>query len=302
MKANLMAGELLNFDDKKVVKSLYRPFNKLYFFRESSMNDRLTQQHTQIWKSDLSTPNRCICFTGTSSTKPFQVCAVDGPLDYHCFDMTQCVPLHTYNKNGDKQANITAWGLAQFRTHYGDASLSGEQVFHYAYAVLHDPHYRAAYAQNLKQDFPRLPFYPDFTAWADAGQQLLSLHLTYETAEPYPLGHILQTPEKGPIKTRLKANPDEGTILLTDAEVLTDIPAAAWRYRLGNRSALEWVLDQYKERTPKDPTIAEHFDTYRFADHAEQVAVLLARVCTVSVETMAIVDTLAAQSPLRAEA
>ncbi|MEJ7659113.1 MAG: type ISP restriction/modification enzyme [Hymenobacter sp.] len=89
----------------------------------------------------------------------------------------QLVPLYITNKNGDKQPNITAWGLAQFRTHYGDASLSGEDIFHYAYAVLHDPHYRAAYAQNLKQDFPRLPFYPDFAAWAGGGEQLLELHL-----------------------------------------------------------------------------------------------------------------------------
>ena len=48
----------------------------------------------------------------------------------------------------------------------------------------HAPHYRAAHSQNLKRDFPRLPFYPAFRAWAEAGQQLLTLHLTYETAEP----------------------------------------------------------------------------------------------------------------------
>lgn len=59
------------------------------------------------------------------------------------------------------------------------------------------------------------------------------------------------------------------------------------------------MLDQYKERTPKDPTIRAQFDTYRFADHADEVRALLARVCTVSVETMRLVDALAAQSPLR---
>jgi predicted helicase len=58
----------------------------------------------------------------------------------------------------------------------------------------------------------------------------------------------------------------------------------------GNRSALEWVLDQYKEKKPSDPTIAEKFNTYRFADYKEQVIELLARVCTVSVKTMEIVE------------
>lgn len=63
-------------------------------------------------------------------------------------------------------------------------------------------------------------------------------------------------------------------------------------YRLGNRSALEWVLDQYKEEKRKDPTIREKFDTFRFADHKERVIELLARVARVSVETMRIVDQL----------
>ena len=70
------------------------------------------------------------------------------------------------------------------------------------------------------------------------------------------------------------------------------MPAEAWEYRLGSRSALEWVLDQYKEKTPRDPTIREKFNTYRFADHKERVIDLLQRVCAVSVETVRIVDEL----------
>jgi predicted helicase len=61
---------------------------------------------------------------------------------------------------------------------------------------------------------------------------------------------------------------------------------------LGNRSALEWILDQYKEKTPKDPTIREKFNTYRFADYKEKVIDLLRRVTRVSVETMKIIETM----------
>ena len=70
-------------------------------------------------------------------------------------------------------------------------------------------------------------------------------------------------------------------------------PPEAWQYRLGSRSALEWVLDQYKEKKPRDPTIAERFNTYRFADYKEQVIDLLQRVCTVSVKTVEIVGRMA---------
>ena len=88
----------------------------------------------------------------------------------------------------------------------------------------------------------------------------------------------------------LRADQDAGVIRLDDETRLTGVPESAWRYRLGSRSALEWVLDQYKERKPRDPTIAAKFNTYRFADYKERVIDLLQRVCTVSVETMAIVD------------
>jgi predicted helicase len=53
--------------------------------------------------------------------------------------------------------------------------------------------------------------------------------------------------------------------------------------------ALEWVLERYKEKKPKDPTIAEKFNTYRFAEYKESVIELLGKVCRVSVETMKII-------------
>ena len=58
---------------------------------------------------------------------------------------------------------------------------------------------------------------------------------------------------------------------------------------MGTYTALEWVLERHKEKTPKDPTIREKFNTYRFADYKERVIALLGRVCRVSVETMQIV-------------
>lgn len=63
----------------------------------------------------------------------------------------------------------------------------------------------------------------------------------------------------------------------------------AWEYKLGNRSAIEWVLDRYKECKPRDPTIREKFNTYCFADYKEEVIDLLGRVTAVSVATMEII-------------
>ena len=80
---------------------------------------------------------------------------------------------------------------------------------------------------------------------------------------------------------------------MDDKTTLRGVHPEGWEYQLGSRSALEWVLDQYKERKPRDPTIAERFNTYRFADYKEQVIDLLHRVCTVSVKTMEVMDRMA---------
>ena len=77
---------------------------------------------------------------------------------------------------------------------------------------------------------------------------------------------------------------------LDSETTLSGIPSTAWDYKLGNRCALEWILDQYKEKKPKDPTIRAKFDIYRFADYKEKVIDLLMRVTTVSVETVAITE------------
>lgn len=70
-------------------------------------------------------------------------------------------------------------------------------------------------------------------------------------------------------KAMLKTDKDAGRIVLDSRTTLAGIPPEAWDYKLGNRSAVEWLLDQYKGKKPKDPMIREKFNTHRFADYKE---------------------------------
>ena len=228
-------------------------------------------------------------------------------------DAIQYVALRRFDDMGNGIDNITDWALKQFTAHYqgGEPSpppspggrrsktaarpITKQAIFHYCYAVLHDPLYRQKYAQNLKREFPRIPFYADFWPWAGWGEALMALHIGYETVTPFSLTRTdepdARTRAAGLApKALLRADIAAGSIALDAETTLRGIPSDAWRYRLGNRSALDWVLDQYKERKPKDPTIREKFDSYRFAEYKERVIDLLRRVTTVSVETMRIVD------------
>jgi predicted helicase len=147
--------------------------------------------------------------------------------------------------------------------------------------------------------------YRDFWQWADWGKALMGLHIGFESVEPWhlTLGHITPAKQSASRKPRegdgerfqdpkalLKADKEGGRIVLDDLTILGGIPPEAWDYKLGNRSALEWILDQYKEKTSKDPTIREKFNTYRFASYKEKVIDLIARVTRVSVETQKIVE------------
>jgi len=232
--------------------------------------------------------------------------------DYHLNGDAICLSLDRYSSTGERIDNITDWGLEQFVNHYKGEKIKKKDIFHYTYAVLHNPAYRKKYELNLKREFPRLPFYKDFWKWAGWGEELMDLHINYEQAKPFGLklvniangkpkkakdktttsdGANAATPAKPPkLKAKLKADKEKGIIILDEKTSLTGVPKKAWDYKLGNRCALEWILDQYKEKKPKDPTIAEKFNTYRFADYKEQVIDLLQRVCTVSVETMKIID------------
>jgi predicted helicase len=241
----------------------------------------------QVFDSDRQ--NLLIGFTAPGSTKSFMTLASDRIPDYHFIGDSQCLPLYRYNENGDRLDNITDWGLEQFQTRYSSSAITKLDIFHYTYAILHYPAYRTKYQLNLTKEFPRLPFYDNFQQWVNWGQKLIELHINYETVELYPLRRI-DASGSNVNKVKLKANKDTGIIIIDTITTLEGIPSIAWEYMLGNYSALEWVLDRYKEKKPKDKTIAARFHTYRFADYKETAIALLQRVCTVSVATMRIVQ------------
>jgi predicted helicase len=276
------------FNDANMLMSYYRPYTKQWLYFDKHFNG-MTYQWYGIYKNE-ELENRYIIIPGLASPKNFYNLASSQIVDLNCLPAgCQCLPLYRYDKEGTRIDNITDWGLQQFQKHYNDKTITKLDIFHYTYAVLHYPEYRSKYELNLKREFPRLPFYDNFSQWVEWGSKLMELHINYETVAPYPLTRIDTNNNLKP-KTKLKADREKNSINLDDVTFLQDIPKIAWEYKLGNRSALEWILDQYKEKKPKDQTIAERFNNYRFADYKETVIDLLQRVCTVSVETMKIIE------------
>ena len=300
LRRHFQGGRDIEYRDGKIIVSLFRPYVDKWYFADSVMSNDLTGNHYRTFGDDLKQLNEVICFTGVASSKPFHALATNRLLGFDTLEKTQCLPLYRYTADGEQVDNITEWGLRQFREHYGDNDIGAEDVFTYTYAMLHDPAYRDRYEIDLRREFPRVYFQEDFAWWAQQGRELLDLHIGFETAEPWPLERV---DKEGVTPTRaiLRADNDHGVITLDEQTTLHGVPTEAWEYQLGNRSALECVLDQYKEKKIKDPTIREQFNTYRFADHKERVIDLLGRVCAVSAFTTTIVGELSQRSAIKQE-
>ena len=299
LEDHLVKGNGIPFESRNTIEASFRPFVAKHCYYAPIITHRRYQM-PELFPHETAWANKVICFCVNG--KDFYVLASDKLVDYHFTGDTQCLPRYRYTENGQRVSNITDWAIRRINDRYraewgddypriaGDDGITAEQIFAYTYAVLHDPVYRHDYAVDLLREFPRLPFHEDFATWVRLGQELLDLHIGFEDAEPFPLEREDKDGAAG--KATLKADNAKGTIVLDGKTTLTGVPPEASQYRLGNRSALEWVLDQYKEKKPRDPTIAARFNNYRFADHKERVIDLLQRVCTVSVETVRIVNRL----------
>jgi predicted helicase len=200
--------------------------------------------------------------------------------------------------------NITDTALAGYLDAYKDTSITKDDIFYYTYGLLHSPEYRERFAADLKKSLPRIPKVRDFRGFAQAGRKLTDLHLNYEQVEPYqgivetPTGDISATPPSELYRvTKMKipkarGQADRSTIVYNNRVKLTNIPEEAYRYQLGARSAIEWIIDRYQVKVDKASGIVN--DPNDWSDDPRYIIDLLKRIVAVSLETMKIVDNLPA--------
>ncbi len=292
LKGHLRYQREVTFDPSRVRQALYRPFTKHWLYFDRLLINSVHLQHRFFPTPDTEAENRVICLTDVASEKPFMVMMSDRIVDLHLVgagSSTQCFPFYSYAEDGtDRRENLTDWALEQFQAHYGDPRIGKWDIFHYIYAALHSPAYHARFADTLKKDLPRIPFATDFWAYARAGKALADLHVNYEGATPYPLGELWSGVANYAVEAAMRLAPSnsaagEYVLHVNNALRLTGIPSAALDYKLGNRSALEWVIDQYRVKAGRDPNRA---------DDPEYIVRLVKQVVQVSLETVRIVGEL----------
>ena len=293
LKRKLKAGRLAEFSEQSVRTALYRPFTKSHLYFDRTVNEAVYVFPSIFPTSDTEIENRVICVSGVGHD--IFRCHIANGIPELKFSSssnggTQCFPFYTYDEDSTNcQENITDWALTEFRNHYGDDTITKWDIFHYNYGLLHHPDYREKYQANLKRYLPHIPFAEDFWGFTNAGAELADLHVNYESVPKYDGLKYIETPGL-PIDWRvekMKLSKDKTQLVYNDFLTLDGIPAAAYDYRLGNRSALEWIVDQYRVKTDKRSGIVN--DPNR-ADQPQYIVDLIARIITVSLKTVEVVS------------
>ena len=290
LKMKLEQGEFAESTESKLRASLFRPFTKMYLCFDRTLNHRMSVFPTTFPTPNTEKENRIICINVSRTSESFYTLMVNITSDYHLTGDSQCFPFYTYDEDGtNRQENITDWALSEFRAHYKDDTITKWDIFHYNYALLHHPAYREKYEMNLKRDLPHIPFAEDFWGFAEAGAQLADLHVNYESAPKYDGLKDIETPGMTVDwrVERMKLSKDKTQLKYNDFLTLDGIPAEVYDYKLGNRSALEWVVDQYRVKVDRRSEIVN--DPNRESE-PRYIVDLIARVITVSLKTVEIVN------------
>ena len=310
LKDNLQRKKKTQFDNDYIRKAVYRPFIATNCYADYTFTQR-KYQLDRIFPNN-SSENRAICVPGIGSKKAFSALMTDTMPDLGFNEASQCFPRYSYPKSADTSEgthtfqgigelpdridNISDTALHVFREHYGDDTLTKDDIFDYVYGVLHAPSYREEFANDLSKMLPRIPFAPDFHAFAQAGAALASLHLNYETCEGYPLELVFaHDGEPQPHHFQLSkramrfADKDAKTTLIINEYVrLSGIPEEAHRYVVNGRTPLEWFIDRYKITEDRDSGIVN--DPNGWFENPRELVTAIERIVHVSVESARIIE------------
>ncbi|WP_159809581.1 DEAD/DEAH box helicase [Cellulomonas citrea] len=331
LEHDFIQGKAARFEPSHVRVGAYRPFTRQRVYFDRQLNNSVYRQPSLFPSATLRNVGFQVVAPG--SDKPFSVLAVDLLPDLSVWGSgpSQFFPRWTYEKVEGEAAtqgafdwsdtevvdgcrridNVTDACLRQYRTWYGP-DVTKDEIFSFLYGFLHSPDYRVRFAADLKRTLPRIPRIAadDFAFFVTAGRRLLDVHIGYEDAEPYPLTITGDQPAGPGSADRYEwfrveklrwggkgRDADKSTIFYNPRITVSGIPDAAHRYMLGSRSALEWVIDRYRVTTDKASGITnDPNDWSREVGNPRYILDLIAKVTTVSVETMRIVDGL---PPLR---
>ncbi|TPH72009.1 DEAD/DEAH box helicase [Helicobacter pylori] len=288
LKMQLIKGKKLDdFSQEKISVSLYRPFNKQYFYyeRELSWSFYLMKK---IFP-DKDAQNVVI----NTTIRNFSALVSDAIPDTHFIGDANAYPLYYYDDLGNRHCAISGYALNLFRRHYKDNTITEEEIFYYIYAILHHKGYLEKYKNSLAKEAPRIALSEDFKELSILGKELAQLHLNYEKGEMHASiqrATLMNAEEKGyyDVEKMIKEmKKGECRIIYNKNITITKIPKKAFEYVVNGKSAIDWVIECYQKTTDKNSLIENNPNDYAGGKYVFE---LLCRVITLSVKSVDLIE------------
>lgn len=321
LKQEILRGNQISYKPENLRVSLYRPFTKQWLYFNRVLNERVLQMPRIFPSPDLN--NRVIMIKGNWSGNG-NVALISDVIPCDQPDGgAQCFPLYLYDDAASRVAQNSLFnekdatdgsgrsryaladgGFMHFMSAYPAEKLTKEDVFYYIYGLLHSREYLKKYADNLSKELPRIPCVrsaADFWAFSQAGRKLADLHIGYETVTPYPvkIKHTEQLSDSDFRVEKMKhgkngKEKDLTTVHYNSKITISRIPIEAYEYVVNGKPALDWVIERQAVKTDKDSGIINDANDWanEIMGNPKYPLELFARVVTVSLETMKIVNAL----------
>jgi predicted helicase len=308
-----VAGGTIEYDAQSLRTAAYRPFQRQHLYLDRRLNNS-TYQLPSLFPGGEKR-NYGFVMPGAGSSQPFSVLMTDAIPEFATFGAqtnAQFFPRYRFERslpdselfaalNDDGPThlridNVTDQLLGEYQKAFGSGVMK-DDIFFYLYGILHSTDYRNQFKGDLKKMLPRIPKVLGFAAFAEAGRKLSDLHLNYETVEPYPLNEHRSVNANYRVEkmkySKTGRVADKSTVIYNSGITLSGIPAEAHEYMLGSRSAIDWIIERYQVKTDKASGIVnDPNDWAEEQGNPRYILDLLARIVTVSVETMKIVKSL----------
>ncbi len=262
LKTQLIKGKKLDdFSQEKISVSLYRPFNKQYFYYERELAWSFYSMKKIF--PDKGAQNVVI---NTGVGKDFSALVSDAIPDTHFIGDANAYPLYYYDDLGNRYNAISGYALNLFRRHYKDNAIVEEEIFYYIYAIFHHKGYLEKYKNSLAKEAPRIALSEDFKELSILGKELAELHLNYESGEMHTSvkHNLLENAEvEGYYDVdKMKKDKKGDRIIYNQNITITKIPKKAFDYVINGKSAIDWVIERYSITTDEDSLIENNPNHY----------------------------------------
>ncbi|WP_423750410.1 type ISP restriction/modification enzyme [Helicobacter pylori] len=287
LKNQLIKGKKLDdFSQEKISVSLYRPFNKQYFYYERELAWSFYSMKKIF--PDKSAQN-VVINTNSMASRNFSCLIANEITDVQTMANNQAYPLYYYDDLGNRHYAISGYALNLFRRHYKNNAITEEEIFYYIYAIFHHKGYLEKYKNSLTKEAPRIALSEDFKELSILGKELAKLHLNYESGEMHTSVKYttLMNAEIEGYYDVGKMTKKGDCILYNHNIAITKIPKKAFEYVVNGKSAIDWVIERYQKTMDKESLIENNPNDYAGGKYVFE---LLCRVIKLSEKSVDLIE------------